>query len=326
MMFLIFLMMIGFVKSSSLYQDFLVMGDWGGLPVWPYEDPAETHIAEQMNDIAASTGAGFALALGDNFYYNGVTSVEDKRFKQTFEDVFKGDHLKSRNFFRVLAGNHDHYGNCSAEIAYSNVSSRWHFPDYYYDFQEIIGNHSVHFVMIDTVLLSGDSKDQITGEDLTGDMYTGPASEQDANEQWSWINTTLQNSKADFLIVAGHFPVWSICEHGPTSLLVEKLKPMLEQNRVSAYLAGHDHCAQHIDEGKGVSYHGIGAGVVSDPSTKHKDAIPEGSLVWHHDNNYFGALKGAFGHITVTKAGLVVNHVDSTGKVLYTAPALSSRN
>ena len=102
---------------------------------------------------------------------------------------------------------------------------------------------------------------------------------------------------------------------------------MLEQYRVSAYLAGHDHCAQHIDEGKGVSYHGIGAGVVSDPSTKHKDAIPEGSLVWHHDNNYFGALKGAFGHVTVSESGdLVINHVDSKGKILYTAPPLPPRN
>ena len=98
--------------------------------------------------------------------------------------------------------------------------------------------------MLDTVLLSGDSKDPITGEDLTGSMYTGPSSQILADEQWSWINNTLKDSDADFLIVAGHFPVWSICEHGPTSILVDRLKPMLEQYRVSAYLAGHDHCAR----------------------------------------------------------------------------------
>lgn len=32
----------------------------------------------------------------------------------------------------VVCGNHDHYGNCSAEVAYSKVSQRWNFPDFYY--------------------------------------------------------------------------------------------------------------------------------------------------------------------------------------------------
>lgn len=128
------------------------------------------------------------------------------------------------------------------------------------------------------------------------------------------------------LTIAGHFPVWSICEHGPTKVLVERLKPILEQHKVTAYLAGHDHCAQHIDEGKGVQYHGIGAGITCDKSTAHKDAIPKHSLKWHYDAGIFGVLDGAFGHVSVSAAGLVVTHYNSKGKKLYEAPPIPGRH
>lgn len=299
------------------------------MPVWPYYDPAEHGIAKSMGSLAKQVNATYTLALGDNFYTNGVKSVTDKRFKETFEDVFTSSSLQNANHFRLVAGNHDHYGNASAEVAYTQVSSRWHFPSFYYDFKESIGPvdapKSIHFVMIDTVLLSGDSRDAETGEDLDGDAYTGPKDEKVADEQWTWINETLAQSDADFLIVAGHFPVWSICEHGPTSILVQRLKPMLEEAKASAYLAGHDHCAQHIDEGKGVQYHGIGAGILSNPTTKHKDDIPANSLLWHHDNSILGELKGAFGHISYESGGLVVSHLSSDGKNLYTAPPIPPR-
>ena len=32
-----------------------------------------------------------------------------------------------------------------------------------------------------------------------------------------WLEDTLKASTASFLVVAGHYPVWSICEHGPTA-------------------------------------------------------------------------------------------------------------
>ena len=41
-------------------------------------------MAKQMGDITASMGAQFTLSMGDNFYYNGVTDVDDPRFKEMF--------------------------------------------------------------------------------------------------------------------------------------------------------------------------------------------------------------------------------------------------
>lgn len=75
-------------------------------------------------------------------------------------------------------------------------------------------------------------------------MHSGPEDVRFAEEQWSWIEEQLQGSSDDYLIVGGHFPVWSIAEHGPTKCLVERLKPLLEKYNVTAYISGHDHNLQ----------------------------------------------------------------------------------
>ena len=61
--------------------------------------------------------------------------------------------------------------------------------------------------------------------------------------------TLLQTSiffRANYLLVAGHYPVYSIAEHGPTKCLIDKLLPMLEMYNVTAYINGHDHNLQVI--------------------------------------------------------------------------------
>ena len=78
-------------------------------------------------------------------------------------------------------------------------------------------------------------------------LKTGPEDWLLAEEQWAWLETELAaSSEFDYLLVGGHFPVWSIAEHGPTSQLVERLKPLLEKYDVSAYINGHDHNLQVI--------------------------------------------------------------------------------
>ena len=55
---------------------------------------------------------------------------------------------------------------------------------------------------------------------------------------------TYLNFRAEYLIVAGHHPVLSAGIHGNTRYLISKLKPLLEENDVTAYLSGHDHNLQ----------------------------------------------------------------------------------
>mmetsp|Transcript_44816 Transcript_44816/g.112684 ORF Transcript_44816/g.112684 Transcript_44816/m.112684 type:complete len:343 (-) Transcript_44816:293-1321(-) len=314
------------VGGTAASHDFMVMGDWGGKGHAPYTTAPEVGVAHQLGFVAGKVNAAYTLALGDNFYEHGVRSVHDDRFRSTFEDVFTNPSLQSKDHFRVLAGNHDHLGNCSAEIAYSAKSARWHFPSHYYDFVEQMGSCvRIHHVMIDTVLLSGQSEHPVTGAALPGSAYLGSADVEAAEAQWQWINTTLAASTADYLIVAGHYPVWSICEHGPTSGLVKRLKPILEGARASAYLSGHDHCAQYLDEGKGVQYHVVGAGMEYDPSTEHRSSVPEGALKFYHEAPAHRSSEGAFAHVSISDRGLVVTHYSSHGNKLYEAPPVQPR-
>jgi tartrate-resistant acid phosphatase type 5 len=55
---------------------------------------------------------------------HGVKSVDDEKFHEIFEEVYKGNELLNTPWFHVL-GNHDHYGNAQAQIDYTAKSNRW---------------------------------------------------------------------------------------------------------------------------------------------------------------------------------------------------------
>jgi tartrate-resistant acid phosphatase type 5 len=57
---------------------------------------------------------------------------------------------------------------------------------------------------------------------------------------------TISSSNVTYILVGGHFPVYSIASHGSTQCLIDNIMPLLHKYRVSAYLSGHDHNLQHI--------------------------------------------------------------------------------
>lgn len=333
--------LLGALAAPALAADgdwsFLVMGDWGGSQDAPYTTPGEISTAAGMDLIAGvgvpgvqlpSTGLPhFALALGDNFYSHGIPGdCHDPRFTNTFEKVFTGKHLQSPFEFKVVAGNHDHLGNVSAQIEYTKISDRWSFPTEYYTFTETsTGGATVQIVLIDTVVIAGisdelDANGEIARE-LHGSELPGAASKAAADAQLAWLNATLAASTADYLIVGGHYPIYSVCEHGPTPLLGDTLKPMLEQYKVTAYIAGHDHCMEYLNTGTSLDHHGIGSAHSNDPSTAHESAVPAGSLKWHAEGT-----SGGFASVVVTKEGLTFRHHQGNGAIAFTAPAHPPRN
>jgi tartrate-resistant acid phosphatase type 5 len=191
----------------------MAIGDWGGQDKKPYTTKAEVYIADYMGDVAKDIGSQFTIALGDNFYDDGVSDVYDKRFKETYEDVFTAQSLQSKWY--PVCGNHDYHGNCSAQIAYTSYSKRWYFPDFYYTQVFTVPGTSVtlQILFLDTIILTGISDPYDPTIPLGG-----PLSLDDAEKEWDWIEETLSKSVANWIIVCGHYPVWSAGKHGPTQV------------------------------------------------------------------------------------------------------------
>eukprot|EP00794_Sanderia_malayensis_P007543 gene7543-8380_t len=287
---------------------FLVLGDWGGLPIPPYTTPIETSVASMMAKTAQDIGAEFVVALGDNFYFTGVDDEKDARFLETFENVYKAESLQVPWY--VIAGNHDHYGNVSAQIAYTTESKRWKFPNFYHShvFKIPGTTKSLHLILIDTVQLCGHS-----GSDHNPTPLKGPKSPSESDLQLQWIERTLAKSTADYIIVGGHYPVWSIGHHGPTEQMVDQLKPLFDKYQVTSYICGHDHNLQSIQEDNlTTAYHVVGCANFVDPRKTHESSVPEGSSKF-----FWAELYGGFASVEVTGDDMVFTFLSNSGKELY---------
>ncbi|EDO33903.1 predicted protein, partial [Nematostella vectensis] len=275
---------------------FLAIGDFGGKAWPPYYTGTLKNVAKTMGKVARTKSARFVLGLGDNFYWNGVKNVNDFRFQSTFENVFNAPALH-KTTWHMIAGNHDYLGNVLAQIAYTKVSRRWNFPNYYYTKVERIPGTcvTVQVVMIDTTLLCY----KRTSERIA---------------HYKWLEETLKNSSADYLVVAGHHPVYSAGVHGSTYCLQQKLRPLLWAYDVTAYLSGHDHNLQHIKE-KNYDVHYFVSGSASNHNALqlHKGCLPCDSL------RYFNGRIGAFALLEATPKSLKVTFISERGRVLYSA-------
>ncbi len=304
------------IKSSSKYSpsshpevNFLIMGDWGGKPDKPYTTEEQIITAQGMEKIGGKINAKFALALGDNFYFKGVSDVNDPRFQNTFENVFTG-YLKSPGFvFHVLAGNHDHLGNVNAQIEYSNKSKRWSFPSLWYTWKE----GPIQFIFLDTVTLTGS---------LYGNELPGPKNILKFKSQLEWLEDTLSKSTAEFIIVAGHHNIYGVCTHNSNKILINTIKPLLEKYNVSMWVNGHDHCGLYINVGDGIQYHTVGSAHKNNSSIKYLKTIPnKKNLIWKIKKG----VKGGFAAVRVKNNKLQLTHHAGDGTILYTAPKIYPR-
>jgi tartrate-resistant acid phosphatase type 5 len=270
--------------------NYLLLGDWGRKG-----EPDQAEVDRQMGLYGAKVEPKFVVAVGDNFYEDGVASVQDAHWQQSFEKVYTAPALQAP-WWAVL-GNHDYHGNCDAQIAYSKGSRRWNMPARYYKRAETIdAKNSVDFFYLDTTPMAG--------FDLGETTHYGDLKSQNLPRQMEWFESALKASTAAWKIVIGHHPIYSGGQHGDTPYLVKHVLPLLEKHGVQVYFNGHDHDLQHLQAGK-LNLFCTGGG------SRPRKAIKTTA------HTKFGLGCSGFIAASLSADALDVRMIDDAGKLLY---------
>ena len=225
---------------------FAVIGDWG---LWGQAD--QLKVAKAMDKVGSECSYDFIVSTGDNFYDAGVDSVGDVLWNMSYENVYTGSQLQCPWY--VVLGNHDYRGAPSAEIAYSDISTRWKLPSKYFKEQfSAGGNESVEMFFMDS---NPYQKDLL----VAGSAYP-ELNALDTVSQNGWIESGLRNSSAEWKLVIGHHPLYTCGVRKNQRQHMRKFERLFNETHVDAYFCGHEHDLQvHKPEGS-VTYFVSGGG------------------------------------------------------------------
>jgi len=176
------------------------------------------------------------VGVGDNFYETGVNSTNDPHWKACFVDVYTAASLQ-KPWYQSL-GNHDYQGIVQAQLEYDG-DPRWNLPSRNYTVTiPIDDTHNATLVILDTTPFIQDYYQNPENPEMAIQLQ-----DQHWQQQFSWFENTLEETKTDWIIVFAHHPVYS--SEGGFVELQQYIKPVLEKNNVNVYFSGHDHNLQH---------------------------------------------------------------------------------
>jgi tartrate-resistant acid phosphatase type 5 len=280
------------LQSLEKSFNFLVVGDWGRNGQYKQQD-----VADRMGEVAEDLDVQCILSTGDNFYWNGIASVEDPAWSSSFENIYTA-HSLMVDWYPVL-GNHDYRGNPQAEIDYTKRSRRWNMPARYYSIEKNLGRdgkEKILFVFLDT-------------SPFDNDMYNArhrDITKQDSSTQKIWLDSTLANSNAKWKIVVGHHPLYTsgarIKQKQP---FLPSIDAILEKYQVDFYFAGHEHDLQYQKPSNKITHHFVsGAG---------SEVRPTGSM----EMTQFAASEHGFMAISLQNEQALLQIINEKGKILY---------
>jgi len=253
-----------------------------------------------MSEWCGMRKCEFIVSSGDNFYMDGVTSVDDPRFNTSWRWVYDKPNIDSLTWYMSL-GNHD-YGIIDNrelyQVEFGTLEPRWYLPWLWYDFEKTTDDGAtVHFIVVDAMSIL--------------------VRKHDWEAQLEWYNTTLSESTADWKIVVEHYPPYTVGGYGPGSQIHRQaLVPAAEAFGVDLFVAGHDHNLQHLAKrtDPDVDYivtAGGGRGLYVFETRANNTLSNQG-----FESKYFGYTNG-FVMLDINAERIIADFVDLVGDVKY---------
>ncbi|KAF5197575.1 Purple acid phosphatase [Thalictrum thalictroides] len=256
----------------------------------------------QMGRIGKKLDIDFVISTGDNFYDNGLTSVHDLAFEDSFTKIYTSKSLQ-KHWYSVL-GNHDYRGDAEAQL--SDVLRK--FDHRWFCLRSFLLNAEiVEIFFVDTTPLvdqyftnSKDHKYDWTGVNPRQDYIATILKD---------LESALRESTSKWKIVVGHHAIRSIGHHGDTLELINLLLPILEAYEVDFYMNGHDHCLEDISSTTS-PIHFLTSGAGSKAWRGDVKGLDQDGVNFFYDGQGFMSMQ-----LTETNAKIVF--YDVFGKVLY---------
>ena len=255
-------------------------------------------IAELMGVMGEEVGPEFVLATGDVHHFEGVRSVNDPLWMTNFELIYSHPELMI-DWFPVL-GNHEYRGNTQAVLDYTHVSRRWTMPARYYTRAFEDKGTTLRVVWIDTAPMI---------DKYRNEKETYPdACKQDYEKQLAWIDSVLTAAREDWVIVAGHHPIYAETpkDGSERTDMQNRLDPILRKHKVDMYICGHIHNFQHVRvSGSDIDY------ITNSSASLSRKVTPiEGTV--------FCSPEPGFSIVSANKKALELRMIDKKGNVLHT--------
>lgn len=276
----------------------IAFGDWG------QNTREEREVAASIRGYAqAGHPIDAGLLLGDNFYFP-LTGVDDPNWQRLFEDLYEPANVP----FYAILGNHDYTTraktvktgerNKDIEQSYSALhpEGRFHLPMRWYRVDLPEADPQVTVLMLD------------------GNYVQSAFSPGDWELQRQWLAEQLEElrptgmpSKRRWVICCAHQPIFTNgAPHGDDRRLKEQWLPLFNAHHVDFYLAGHNHCMEHVRIPESVPSLIVSGGGGARLYTEAR----------HHGGRFFKTW--GFVYMSLGSESAQVSYIDRNGRTLYT--------